>query len=426
MRLYFPILFLVLCPWSLVPGPAFAQTPLTLPDCFDKALTLSERVAISEAEIGVMEKKYAQAVGAILPSVHFIASEFLQDDSATSEGAGNIGTTLTRFSTPTIKFNAKQPVFSGLREYFALSATKAQRRQSRAQFEEAKRNLFLDVANSFYTVIQLEEDLKILKKIEQTLLNRLAESRDRTRLGKARSSERINTESDLAQQQAAISEIEGAVASAREVLGFFVGDSKVPLHDNLSLPAEAKEENYLIKAETRRPDIIAAQEGVNVSKAKLKIEKGYYLPNINAEANYYNYRVGFLEPVKWDALFTLDFSIFEGGRTRSKVQEAKIISKQSALTLQETRRKADLEVKKAWQNFVANQKRSEALRVAHNKGKENYNASEKDYRLGLINNIELQQVLHNFQNVERTYSRTLLQTKLDYLNLKAAAGEPLP
>ncbi|MDZ4224417.1 MAG: hypothetical protein U1D33_00775, partial [bacterium] len=79
----------------------FGQTPLTLRDCFDKALEISERVAISEAEIGVMEKKYAQAIGAILPSVHFIASEFLQDDSSTALGAGDVGTTLTRFSTPT-------------------------------------------------------------------------------------------------------------------------------------------------------------------------------------------------------------------------------------------------------------------------------------------------------------------------------------
>ncbi|MDP2600525.1 MAG: TolC family protein [Deltaproteobacteria bacterium] len=404
----------------------FGQTPLTLRDCFDKALEISERVAISEAEIGVMEKKYAQAIGAILPSVHFIASEFLQDDSSTALGAGDVGTTLTRFSTPTVKFNAKQPIFNGLREYFALSVTKAQKRQSRAQYEDAKRNLFLDVAGSFYTVVQLEEDLKILKNMEATLLSRLAESRERVRLGKARASETINTESDLAQQQAAISEVEGALAAAREVLGFFVGDANASLHDDLLFPKEPKEEDYFLKTEIQRPDIIAAEEGLKASKAMLKIEKGYYLPTINAEANYYNYRVGFQEPIKWDALFTLDFSIFEGGRTRAKVQEAKIVSKQSALTLRETRRTAEMEIKKAWQDFTSGLKRTEALRLAGDKGRENYTASEKDYRLGLINNIELLEVLRNFQNVERTLSRTSLQTKLNYLNLEVKAGKPLP
>ncbi|MDZ4225162.1 MAG: TolC family protein, partial [bacterium] len=140
----------------------------------------------------------------------------------------------------------------------------------------------------------------------------------------------------------------------------------------------------------------------------------------------YNYRVGFQEPIKWDALFTLDFSIFEGGRTRAKVQEAKIVSKQSALTLRETRRTAEMEIKKAWQDFTSGLKRTEALRLAGDKGRENYTASEKDYRLGLINNIELLEVLRNFQNVERTLSRTSLQTKLNYLNLEVKAGKPLP
>jgi len=422
----FVFLFFVLCPWSTVPSPAQAQSSLTLKDCFDKALDISERVAISEAEIRVMESKYAQAIGAILPNVRFVATEFLQDDSATALGAGQIGTTLTRFSTPTIKFNAKQPIFNGLRDFFALSATKSQKRQSNAQFEEAKRNLFLDVAGSFYTVIELEADLKILKEMEKTLSVRLAESMERVRLGKSRTSEVINNESGMAQQQAAISEAEGALAAAREVLGFFVGDSKARLHDDFLPPKETKEEDYFLKTEVQRPDIIAAEEGLKVSKAKLKIEKGYYLPSINAEANYYNYRVGFQEPIKWDALFTLDFSIFEGGRTRAKVQEAKIVSKQSALTLDETKRKADLEVRKAWQDFTAGQKRTEALEFANRKARENYIASEKDYRLGLINNIELLEVLRNFQNVERTYSQTSLQTKLNYLNLEVKAGKPLP
>ncbi len=408
-------------------GSTFAQTPspITLRNCFEKALEVSERVAIQESQIRAAEAKYGQALAAILPNVHFIATEFLQDDSAQQLGAGQIGTTLTRFSTPTAKLNAKQPLFNGLREYYALSVVHSQKRQNKAEWENAKRKLFVDVANAFYTVIQLEKDLELAKAITKTLKRRLKESITRMDLGKARASEKMNTESELAIAEAAASETEGGLAAAKEVLAFFIGPYNAPLLDDVEIPSAPKEEDFVLKSDENRPDIVAAKEAAFSSRQKLKIEKGAFFPTINAEANYYAYRVGFQKDIKWDALFTLDFSIFEGGKTRAKIQEAKILLKQAELELDEKRRNANLEIKKAYEAFTHGQKQSEAFKIAETKGEENYRVSLKDYQLGLINNLELLEVLRSLQNVRRTYNRVWLQTKMDYLNLKAKAGKPL-
>lgn len=422
----FAILLLFFSGSALSVPLVFAEAPLTLRDCYERALNISERVAISEADIQGAESRLKQAFGAILPHARFITSEFIQDDSATADGAGDVGTTLTRFSTPTVRFNAKQVIFSGLREYNALMAIKAEKRGNTAQWQDAKRKLFLDVANSFYTVLQLEKDLQIAKETAATLQSRLKESKERTRLGKARSSEQINTESDLAIQKATISDIEGGLAAAREVLAFFIGKSDVLLQDDLQWPAVTAEEDYYLKSDEDRPDIVAAKESFNASKSKLSVEKGGFLPTINAEANYYNYRVGFLSDVKWDAMFTLDFSIFEGGKTRAKVQEAKILLKQSQLELNEKRRMANLEIKKSWQAFTHGRQQTDDLHEAAIKGDQNYKASLHDYELGLINNLQLLEVLKNYQDIRRDYNRTSLQTKLNYLILKKQAGKSLP
>ncbi|MDO8526931.1 MAG: TolC family protein [Deltaproteobacteria bacterium] len=405
---------------------ARAEHPLTLRDCYELALKQSETVAIQEANIRIAEKKFAQAIGAVLPHIHFKGSEFLQDDSSTDDGAGALGQTFTSFSRPELKFNAKQPLFSGLREYYSMAAIKTQRRQNSADWENAKRLLFIDVAKSFYTVLQLEKDVAILKNIDSTLSKRLNEEKTRAKLGKDRSSERLNTESEQANQQASLSMVEGGLASAKEVLTFFTGVGSDSLSDDVTVPAELDEERYLRREKIDRPDIVSAEEAKRFSKYQLNIQKGGMFPTINAEANYYTLRSGFQEGINWDATFSLDFPLFEGGQTKAKIQEAKLLLKQADLQLSEKKRQADLEIKKAYQDFVSSKKQAAAFENAATKAQQSYKASEEDYHNGLINNLQLLELLRRMEEVQRNYVRTSLQTKLSWLNLKASAGEPLP
>src|SRR3989338_1317668 len=121
----------------LVSHLCFAQNTLTLQECYQLALKQSERVAIEEADIKSSNAKYSQAIGSILPKISFKGTEFLQDDSASASSSG-VGTTFTRFSKPELKFNAKQPIFAGFREFNALKAMRAQKRGNEAEWEQAK------------------------------------------------------------------------------------------------------------------------------------------------------------------------------------------------------------------------------------------------------------------------------------------------
>lgn len=410
----------------LVPGPVFAETPLTLRDCYQLALKQSERVTIQEQNIQVAEAKYAEALSAILPKFSFKGTELLQDTSSTGDSTSSVGSTFTRFSRPELKFNAKQPIFSGFREFHTLAAIRAQKRIEASGWENAKRGLFLDVAKAFYMVLQLKQDVAILKEIGATLQGRLKELETRTRLGKSRESEKLGTESELLIQQASQMEMEGALADAKEVLAFFTGVSSEDLADDVSLPNEIPEEQHFAALVGQRPDVQAAEASTQKSKSLLAAEKGAHLPAINVEANYYTYRVGFQRDIKWDSLFSLDFPLFQGGETRAKVQEAKIQMKQSGLESSEKKREALLEIKKAYQDFISSKKQVSAFELAKEKTEQNYRAVEQDYRLGLVNNLEVLATLKNLQEMKRSYNRIVEEAKVNYLALKVACGEAIP
>src|SRR3989338_8234456 len=142
--------FLMMTFFCLMSPPLFAQT---LPQCYEWALKQSETVSIQEENIRAVEAKYLQAVGSVLPKIAFKGSEFLQDDSAAA-GGSDVSNTFTRFSRPEFKFNAKQPIFSGFREFHILAANRSEKEAHTAAWEGAKRNLFVDVAQAFYTVLQ--------------------------------------------------------------------------------------------------------------------------------------------------------------------------------------------------------------------------------------------------------------------------------
>ena len=412
----------------MVHSPALAQTPLTLEECYQLALKKSEQISIKEQDIRNAESKYAQAIGAVLPNVRFKGSEFLQDDSSNPEGAGSVGATLTRFSTPLLTFNAKQPIFQGLREFYGLASVRAQKRATQAQLEHAKRLLFMDVVNAFYTVIQIEQEKQTLMDSQKALQERMTELRERVQLGKSRRSDEINTEAELAIHQAGLDAINGSLENAKEALAFLLDTraNEVVLQDTFTLPQEILDETAVTHEVEKRPDIRAATETLNSSKSLLSAQKGEHFPTINAEANYYPYRVGFLSPVHWDALFTVDFPIFTGGQTKSKVQQAKIQMKQAELRLSLQKRQASTEINNAYNSFVSSQKQVRSFGIAAVKGKENYNAVAKDYLLGLTNNLEVLGIMMTLEDIRRNYHRSMAQAKINYFNLKRVSGEKLP
>ena len=407
----------------LVPNLLLAQEKLTLRQAFEKALRKSEVVAIKNEDIRIAEGHYLQAWGEVLPHIAVKATDFIQDTSGSSSGGSSFSDSFTRRTKPEVAITAEQPIFQGLREFYALQTSGAEKKKNIFLKRRAQELLFSDLTKTYYSVIELEHEHEILKSLLQATNKRVKEIQDRIGLGKSRESEVYVAESQQASLQADLEKSEAQRKTALELLSYFVGEPVTQeLVDEFPVPEQLPNIQEALNRASNRSDVLAQQEAVRLAKGRVGYERGGHLPDVRFGANYYPYRVGFQENIKWDMLFTAKLPIFSGGATAGRVKEAKAQLKQAEFSKTEKKRATERDIKQAMASLEAAAKREKFLKEAEGKSGKNYQAQVGDYRLGLVNNLDVLQSLKDWQQFRLQANLAHYQTKLEFLNFKVTEG----
>jgi outer membrane protein len=426
-------LFAAPAPRSLDPK---APTPVPIPGgflnlerCYELALLRMETIGLSDEDIRVAQARYWQAVGAALPSLKIIGEQAIYNDRLASFGvnsAGGPGTSSIDDTPRSARVNLKVPLFSGLRDLEIAKAARAEIAGARHSRARLLQNLYLDVAEAFYQVLQYEDDLAILTDIELTLTDRVADQERRVRLGKSRESELIQARNALAQTRVAAERTRGLLGSSRELLLFYIGIPAAQLHLRDTAPPPPHRvtlADYLDRI-GQRPDILASLEAGRSARAQLSAAKGAHWPKISFEGNYYAYDSDNIQTGEWNGFLTVELPLFEGGSIEAKVNENKALFAQSQLDLSKLQREAVRDVRTAWNNFNSSIAELARLEEATATAQANYQAQLADYDLGVVNSLEVLDALQTLHDTRRDYATARLTTRLNLIRLHITAGQP--
>lgn len=408
------IVALALCLWA-VARPVAAAEALTLDDYFAHALARSEVVATQGELIQQAEERYRQAKATLRPTVDGVASYTWQE-------AGAINTTIAPTRQPNARIAATQPLFRGFREFASMRQTQALVDAQGEDYRQARTQLFKDVALNFYDVLALEQDLKNFDEQINQNLEREKELRDRVRIGRSRSGEMLTVQATIGTLRAQVEQLQAQLAAAREAFAFLSGlPANTPLRDSETLPANLDSiETYLARLELR-PDVKAAQQRLTAARENIAVTRGARQPSLDLNANRYLERAGNLKDVDWDVQLALTIPLYAGGSLQSRVREAVSQSTQAELNASQVRRQAEQEIRSVYQSVVYDRSQLEALEKATEAARKNYEVQRRDYRLGLVTNLDVLQALTAFQENQRALDRARYTAKLDYLKLEAAA-----
>lgn len=406
--------------------PPPSSSAVTLAQCYERAKRISETLGISEESIRLVEAQYRDKLGSILPHVDWIKSQFYQD-SANAFGSGGSPLGGSSFLTvqPQSYFQLTQPLFSGFRDAATLAAAKSLRDQTRWTQQQTEQQLLSDVAAAFYAAHTLQNDLDVLRGTRQLTADRIIELRNRVNLGKARESEVLSAETQLASLDAQIQDTLRSVADARELLSFLTGVSSTTTLQDASRPPNIVSLEEALTRAIKRPDLLATEEWVRQAGYGVRYARGGYWPTLNFTGRYFTERIGFLSDVRWDATFFLDVPLFSGGSTRAQAQQARSQEITAQLTLARLRRDSQRQVRTAHAALQFAHAQTQAYEKAVKLAERNYRVQEREYRLGLINNLELLRVLTDTQDVRRQWLRSQAATQLNDIRLKVAMGEGL-
>jgi len=395
-----------------------ARLEATLEECVRLAVLRSEALAASAEEIVRLQALYDQTVGAVLPRLSFKGAVTFQDPTPEP------GSQATRRD---YKFNLKQPLFGGLREYAAIRQNEALTSARENDLRHARRLLGGDVAEAFYAVLQVERDVATTGDSLRLGQERLEELLQRQKLGIARRSEVLAQQAEVASTRAREGQLKGALAVAREVLRFLTGLEGTPaLADTLPEPGPLPPLASLVeKAAARREDLRSLEFQVRAAEESRGIAKSGRYPTLSAEANYYAFSDNVPSGADWDLLLTLEVPIYEGGVASAKVREAESNIRTARLRLDERLRSVRLEVGRAYADVAALQGVLGSLSEVVTSAEENYDLVQAEYRRGIATNLEVLSVFNTLERARLDRDRARFQLKTAAVRL-AVSGGALP
>lgn len=392
---------------------------LTLEACYRLALARSESVGLTEEDVRRGEAQYTQLRSGVLPSVGFRATDKLQDVSGAPSGAKN---TIIRGDQFESAFYGTQAIFSGFREFAAMRGQKEEIAARQETAARAKILLYEDVAGLFYAIVDRDREIESLQNLIRLSSDRVEELKKRVAIGRSRESEILSTESQTANLESRLEVARGFRDASLEVLNTLLKIQAAGLLDDRPEAGSPAPLDRYLERVAQRPDVLAA-ESRRVSRSHFTdAAQRIYWPTIDVSGNYYVKRAGVTEPIDWDALFSLKAPIFTGGQTQSLVRLAQSDERTAALELSQTRRDAEGEVRERHRNLLSLLSQIKKLQRSEDLARRNYAAQQKEYRLGLVNNLDVLTALNTWQETQAALDTARLAAKNVAIRLELASG----
>lgn len=395
------------------------STALDLQSVFEAAIKRSEVISDQEEQLKQAEEHYSQAMGSVLPTVSGIASYTRQKEVTSATGNALFPT-----SQPLVRLNATQPLFRGLRDIAAIRASRYLISAQEETKKQALRQLYIDVAQNYYVTLSLETDLKNIREEIELYEKRIKELRDRVKIGRSKHTEVLTMATSLNLLRVQFEQIKGQLSASRELFAFFTGlPVTTVLQATVTIPETLEPiENYTQSIDAQ-PVVKSAELKFKVAGENTKVAWRSHLPSIDLSGNYYLKRFGVLENLTWDVGVNLTLPIFNGGVIQSKYHEAASQEMQSELNLSRTKRKSLEEIKSLYQNVLSDLAQLKALKEAVELSQKTFNEETRDYRLGLVTNLEVLQSLTAFEESKRAYDRARYLGVLDFAKLEVVTGK---
>jgi outer membrane protein len=392
--------------------------PLTLDEIYQASKLNMESIKKAEGQIRQSTEKKKQAIGALLPSVRFVATETRID--APSAGMINRAFVLNRqYSTA---FRLEQPLLRG-GSLAALELTEEEILLNKFFKNFQHLNLYQVVLRNYFDLVRATHDLQLLNELLFLSEKREKELKYLTKLGRSRKSELIQAEAQSLGVKAKIYEAGIFLNQSRENLKYLSGlevNEILPVgHFNEEIPNSAQFESLISK----RPDVLMKDQEIAMAQKQVTIAKGGHYPSVDFFSNYYVDRTGILQTSDWDFGVSISLPLFQGGSVQASVRESLERKREAELSQLELKRSLKRDLSILYKNYLQLREQLKTLQLTVTKTKEAYELNLRDYELGQITNLEVLQSMNLYIENKRTYQSLLVEAHAQWKNLEAFSGD---
>lgn len=389
---------------------------VTLSESYQSALNTNVTEKMNDARINQTIEQRRQEKSEFLPTIGLRGTYNKQDNSERQQNAALF---------------LSQSLYNGGRNSLAVENANTEIEIARNERQLDRKALLLRVIEAYYTYFLNINDMNNLDLLRKQSKERADEIRKRVQIGRSRRGELLQAEAQLAAVDAQVASGQGLWKESESVFTLLTGlpvsaKPEVNIAEGVTAFASAKSLEDYLRLAFEQEDFKNRKLQIEQLNRSVQITKTHFLPTLDLTSNYYLDKKGGTTASRnsdWDVGLSLVFPLYEGGASDSLVRETLERRNEATYELNDHEKTVQIEVTRRYETFRRYSEQIKAFDLAMEKGKRSYEEAVKDYRLGLVSNLDVLSALNIYLDNKRNAEKTRIQAMMSKQLLDAVAGE---
>jgi len=334
--------------------------------------------------------------------------------------------------------NLNYTLFDGLGRRYTYKRLKEEYALSELQLRETIEFTTLQLFEVYFNIAQLTESQKISQETLDISKDRLRRAEVAFIHGQGNKLSVLNAQVDVTNDSISLIQVNQQLGNTKRDLNLLMNQ---PINQDFDVGLDVsfinslQIESWLETAEQFNIELLKQKSNSQINAYDIKINQSGYLPTVGLIGSYgWN-----LNKSPATAFFpgtnnttyslgvgaSLSWNIFDGGRTLTRVKNAKLSFNNQELIQQETKMSFERNLENALQNSINTKEIFEIQNKQVETATYNFERSEEQYKLGSITAIEFRQAQINLANAQNQRTIAKYRAKLSELQLIQITGQLL-
>jgi outer membrane protein len=391
-----------------------------------EALASDPSYAAARFQLEATREKVPQArASAWLPNINGTVN-LTHNDNSTRTGTTTIESDRTSSG---YGLNLTQPLWRP-QALQALEQAKLSLIAAETQFNSARQDLALRLAQAYFDVLIAQDTLEVIRAQKKAVAEQLASAKRNFEVGTATITDTNEAQAryDLvvAQEIAADNDVEIKRTGLQQITGKPALEL-LPLRRNVALPAPlpSQQNEWVNAAESNNLAVRLAQTNTEIAQRESSKAKAGHLPGLDLVASHNQTRkpqAGIERSSNNSVGVQLTVPLFAGFATQSRVRETLALEQQASQSLEAARRTAAQSARQSFNGVTSGLAQVKALEAAEVSSQTSLDSTLLGYRVGVRVNVDVLNAQQQLFQTRRDLSKARYDTLLASLRLKAATG----
>ena len=325
-----------------------------------------------------------------------------------------------------------QPIFTGGKIKETYNIAKYGENLAKASQDVEKTDVLFRTEEAYWRVVAVAEKVKLVNSYIKLLKNLNTDLENYYAEGMIIKNDLLKVKVKMNEAQLNLVKANNGLSLAKMALCQQVGlplTQNVVLADSLSTMLEpVAEQSFTDTAITKRPEIEALYQSINIAKSGVNIMKSRYMPNIGLSANYM-----FMNPNPynglsqefggdWNVGVAINIPIFHWNDRGHTLKAARSEQRVAELKMEEAKELIALQVQQAVYTLNESVKKIEMAELNLQQAEENLKVATDGFEIGTQKTSDVLEAQSMWQNAYANLIDARMEYRMNLVNLKRVMG----